>query len=116
MRIRRKLELYPAKQELDEALVSMIVKDTQPCSIVDDVGFRAFVFKLDPNYVLPTRQALKAMVGAKYDSAKEKAMANVEKVPASKVVPHQTVLENPSGVLGETCSCILVHASIFSTL
>ncbi|KAK9535968.1 hypothetical protein VZT92_005795 [Zoarces viviparus] len=40
------------KQELDEALVSMIVKDTQPFSIVDDVGFRAFVSKLDPNCVL----------------------------------------------------------------
>ncbi|XP_069014935.1 uncharacterized protein [Embiotoca jacksoni] len=45
------------KEELDEALVSMIVKDTQPFSIVDDVGFRAFVSKLDPNYVLPTRQS-----------------------------------------------------------
>ncbi|KAM8908415.1 uncharacterized protein AB9W97_005789 isoform 1-T1 [Spinachia spinachia] len=40
------------KQELDEAL-----KDTQPCSIVDDAGFRAFVSKLDPNYVPPTRRA-----------------------------------------------------------
>ncbi|KAM8908416.1 uncharacterized protein AB9W97_005789 isoform 2-T2 [Spinachia spinachia] len=41
------------KQELDEAL-----KDTQPCSIVDDAGFRAFVSKLDPNYVPPTRRSL----------------------------------------------------------
>ncbi|KAK0139038.1 Zinc finger BED domain-containing protein 1 [Merluccius polli] len=67
------------KQELDEALVSMIVKDTQPFSIVEDVGFRAFVSKLDPNYVIPTRQALKAMVEAKCESAKEKAKAKVEK-------------------------------------
>ncbi|XP_034530089.1 uncharacterized protein LOC117805468 [Notolabrus celidotus] len=67
------------KQELDEALVSMIVKDTQPFSVVDDVGFRTFVSKLDPNYILPTRQALKAMVEAKYETAKEKAKAKVEK-------------------------------------
>ncbi|KAM8909262.1 uncharacterized protein AB9W97_006178 [Spinachia spinachia] len=73
------------KQELDEALVSVIVKDTRPCSIVEDVGFREFVFELDPYYVLPTRQALKAMV--KYESAKEKAKAKVAKVPGSKVVP-----------------------------
>ncbi|KAM8904580.1 uncharacterized protein AB9W97_008178 [Spinachia spinachia] len=70
------------KQELDEALVSMIVKDTQTFSIVEDVGFRALVSKLDPIYVLPTRQALKAMVEAKYESAKEKAKAKVAKVAA----------------------------------
>uniref|UniRef100_A0A3B5QTD9 HAT C-terminal dimerisation domain-containing protein n=1 Tax=Xiphophorus maculatus TaxID=8083 RepID=A0A3B5QTD9_XIPMA len=34
----------------------MIVKDIQPFTIVDDVGFRTFVSKLDPKYVLPTRQ------------------------------------------------------------
>ncbi|XP_034414883.1 zinc finger BED domain-containing protein 1-like isoform X1 [Cyclopterus lumpus] len=70
------------KQELDEALVSMIVKDTQPFTVVDDVGFRAFVSKLDPNYVIPTRQALKAMVEAKYELAKEKAKAKMETVVA----------------------------------
>ncbi|KAM8836941.1 E3 SUMO-protein ligase ZBED1-like [Spinachia spinachia] len=70
------------KRELDKALVSMIVKDTQPFSIVDDVGFRALVSKLDPIYILPTRQALKAMVEAKYESAKEKAKAEVAKVAA----------------------------------
>lgn len=45
--------LSTRKQELDEALVTMIVKDTQPFSVVEDVGFRD---KLDPTYVLPTRQ------------------------------------------------------------
>lgn len=44
------------KQELDEALVSMIVGDTQPFSIVEDQGFREFVAKLDPTYVIPTRK------------------------------------------------------------
>lgn len=48
--------LAARKQELDEALVTMIVKDTQPFSIVEDVGFRDFVQKLDPSYVLPTRR------------------------------------------------------------
>lgn len=44
------------KKELDEALVSMIVKDTQPFSTVEDKGFREFVAKLDQTYVLPTRK------------------------------------------------------------
>ncbi|XP_069025354.1 E3 SUMO-protein ligase ZBED1-like [Embiotoca jacksoni] len=84
------------KQELDEALVSMIVKDTQPFSIVDDVGFRAFVSKLDPNYVLPTRQALKAMVEAKYESAKEKA--KVEKVAAVSLTSDMWTSTKPKTV------------------
>ncbi|KAI4823747.1 hypothetical protein KUCAC02_012317 [Chaenocephalus aceratus] len=44
------------KQDLDEALANLIVKDTQPFSVVEDVGFRACVALLDPNYVTPTRQ------------------------------------------------------------
>ncbi|KAF7645237.1 hypothetical protein LDENG_00208040 [Lucifuga dentata] len=48
--------------ELDDALVKMVVIDAQPFSVVEDKGFRAFVHKLDPSDVLPTRQTLKTMV------------------------------------------------------
>ncbi|KAK0140929.1 Zinc finger BED domain-containing protein 1 [Merluccius polli] len=91
------------KQELDEALVSMIVKDTQPFTIVEDVGFRAFVSKLDPNYVIPTRQALKAMVEAKYESAKEKAKAKVEKVAAVSLTSDMWTSINMDAYLAVTC-------------
>lgn len=75
------------KQELDEALVSVTVGDTQ------DQGFRNVVAKLDPAYVIPTRKvclvtkyekpihhcflllfgAVKALVKAKYEEEKQKA-------------------------------------------
>ncbi|KAF7652545.1 hypothetical protein LDENG_00095060 [Lucifuga dentata] len=56
----------PARQvDLDDALVEMVVMDSQPFSVVEDKGFRAFVQKLDPSYVLPTRQTLKTMVEKK---------------------------------------------------
>ncbi|KAK1888975.1 Zinc finger BED domain containing protein 4 [Dissostichus eleginoides] len=67
------------KQDLDEALVNLIVKDTQPFSVVEDVGFRAFVALLDPNYVIPTRQA---MVDAKCVLERNKAIAEMQKVAA----------------------------------
>ncbi|KAK1888545.1 Zinc finger BED domain containing protein 4 [Dissostichus eleginoides] len=70
------------KQDLDEALVNLIVKDTQPFSVVEDVGFRAFVALLDPNYVIPTRQAIKAMVDAKCVLERNKAIAEMQKVAA----------------------------------
>ncbi|XP_034398563.1 zinc finger BED domain-containing protein 1-like [Cyclopterus lumpus] len=91
------------KQELDEALVSMIVKDTQPFTVVDDVGFRAFVSKLDPNYVIPTRQALKAMVEAKYELAKEKAKAKMETVVAVSLTSDMWTSINMDAYLAVTC-------------
>ncbi|XP_049899259.1 zinc finger BED domain-containing protein 4-like [Epinephelus moara] len=48
--------------ELDKALVDMVVLDTQPFKVVEDKGFRALVQKLDPTYILPTCQALQAMM------------------------------------------------------
>ncbi|KAK0144817.1 hypothetical protein N1851_016615 [Merluccius polli] len=66
------------KQELDEALVSMIVGDTQPFTIVEDPGFRNCVAKLDPTYVIPTRKAVKAMVKEKYGGEAEGQTAVTE--------------------------------------
>ncbi|KAI2665831.1 E3 SUMO-protein ligase ZBED1 [Labeo rohita] len=61
------------KKELDDALINMIVKDLQPFSIMEDEGFKAFVNKLDPTYVLPTRKTVKTM---------EKPMAQVKNIPS----------------------------------
>ncbi|KAK0142603.1 hypothetical protein N1851_019466 [Merluccius polli] len=45
-----------SKTTVDEALVNMVVKDSQPFSIVEDVGFKELIHALDPTYILPTRQ------------------------------------------------------------
>lgn len=86
---------------VDEAIVNMIIKDSQPFSIVEDVGFRELMHVMDPNYLLPSRkvceqnqlvifyigyhdsssfhpQALKAMVEAKFWEAKEKTKDQVQ--------------------------------------
>ena len=68
---------------LDEALVDMVVLDTQPFKVVEDKGFRAFAQKLDPTYILPTRQALRAMVEKRYEEAKEKAKQELEKAQSA---------------------------------
>ena len=46
----------PSQQMIDNALVNMIVKDSQPFTIVDDAGFREFVGLLDPTYIIPSRK------------------------------------------------------------
>ena len=58
----------------------MVVKESLPFSVVDDEGFKGFVHKLDPTYILPTRQVLKTMVASKYEVTKAKAMAGMSEV------------------------------------
>ena len=60
----------------------MVVKDCQPFSIVEDVGFKRFVSLLDPNYILPSRKALKTMVATKFKKEKEKAKEERKKATA----------------------------------
>uniref|UniRef100_A0AAV2KM39 Hermes trasposase DNA-binding domain-containing protein n=1 Tax=Knipowitschia caucasica TaxID=637954 RepID=A0AAV2KM39_KNICA len=59
--------------DLTEALVDMVIEDSQPFSIVEGTGFRKLVKALAPSCVLPTRQTLKAMVEKRYREAKDKA-------------------------------------------
>ena len=47
------------KQALDWAVTKFIIRDLQPLSVVDDVGFTDLVRELDPRYVLPSRRHLR---------------------------------------------------------
>jgi hypothetical protein len=53
---------YPSssgkKLSLDTALAKMVARDFQPMSMVEDLGFRAFVKALDKRYILPSRKTL----------------------------------------------------------
>ena len=44
------------KTDVDEALVSMVIEDSQPFTIVKNKGFRKLVRALNPTHVFPTRQ------------------------------------------------------------
>lgn len=55
------------KKHLDNALLNMIVTDFQPFKVVEDKGFKQFVNLLNPNYFLPTRQAIsKTLIPLEY--------------------------------------------------
>ncbi|XP_046894665.1 zinc finger BED domain-containing protein 4-like isoform X2 [Hypomesus transpacificus] len=57
----------------------MLIKDCQPCSLVEDEGFSAFVMKLDPDYVLPTKKALKTRVASQCDIINDSVASEVER-------------------------------------
>lgn len=46
------------KQELDQLVLRMIVKDLQPLSVVENDGFRKLVHGLNPKYELPSRRVV----------------------------------------------------------
>ncbi|XP_026098618.1 zinc finger BED domain-containing protein 4-like [Carassius auratus] len=106
----------PSKQgrqrELDEALVDMVVKDLQPFTIVEDEGFMAFVNKLDPSYVLPSRKALKTMVTERYNISKEKTMEDLKKADFVSLTADMWSSINMDGYLGVTCHYITPEAKL----
>ncbi|KAI7795324.1 putative zinc finger BED domain-containing protein 6-like, partial [Triplophysa rosa] len=94
------------KQMIDEALVNMIIKDSQPFSVVEDEGFRGLIHTRDRTYVLPSRQALKKMVDTKYEEAKFKAKAEMEKVKAVSLTSDMWTSLNMDAYLAITCHYI----------
>lgn len=91
------------QQVVDAALVNMIVKDSQPFSIVDDAGFRQFVGVLDLTYTIPTRKALKEMVAEKFKEEKEKAKREVEKATAVSLTSDMWTSIHLDAYLAVTC-------------
>ncbi|CAM4665410.1 unnamed protein product [Leuciscus chuanchicus] len=91
---------------VNEALVNMVIKDSQPFSIVDDDGFRELLHVLDPTYVIPMRKALKVMVDHKYKEAKEKAREQLQKVAAISLTSDMWTSLNMDAYLAVTCHFI----------
>ncbi|KAL1254917.1 hypothetical protein QQF64_012978 [Cirrhinus molitorella] len=91
------------KKELDDALVTMIVKDLQPFSIVEDEGFQEFVKKLDPTYVLPSRKTVKLMVRQKYQEEKQKAMEHLKNILSVCLTAEMWTSLTMESYLGVTC-------------
>ncbi|KAL1246589.1 hypothetical protein QQF64_034552 [Cirrhinus molitorella] len=91
------------KKELDDALVTMIVKDLQPFSIVEDEGFQELVKKLDPTYVLPSRKTVKLMVRQKYQEEKQKAMEHLKNIPSVCLTADMWTSLTMESYLGVTC-------------
>ncbi|XP_041644013.1 uncharacterized protein LOC121510145 [Cheilinus undulatus] len=100
------------KQELDEALVSMIVKDTQP-SLGPRTQAGTQAGSQDPASFL---WAVKAMVQAKYATAKEKAKAKVQKVAAVSLMSDMWTSINMDAYLAVTCHFVDDNTRIDSVL
>lgn len=67
------------KRKLDSLLASMVSKDLQTFSIVEDHGFRRFVKELDPRYELPSRRTLtRSLLPDLYSVTREKIRKGID--------------------------------------
>lgn len=90
--------------------------DAQPFSIVENVGFRELITKLDPSYILPTRQALKAMVGKNYQQSMQIAKIDVKKAPAVSLTADMWTSIHMDAYLAVTCHYIGENHEVCKTL
>lgn len=61
------------KKELDHAVMRFIVRDLQPLSVVDDVGFNELIHVLDSRYALPSRKHIRdVLLQNMYNNTKER--------------------------------------------
>lgn len=83
--IKKKRLCYGANSKqritLDKALVKFITRDLQPLSIVNDVGFKEFLYELNPRYSLPSRPTVTNVLIPKiYREVKEKISTTLNTV------------------------------------
>ncbi|XP_053708914.1 uncharacterized protein LOC128765169 [Synchiropus splendidus] len=94
------------KHAVDQASVAMVVKDSQPFTLVEDQGFRSLLDLLEPTYIIPTRQALKAMVEERFHAEMQKAKEEVQKAKACSLTADMWTSMDMEAYLGVTCHFI----------
>ncbi|KAK1889339.1 Zinc finger BED domain containing protein 1 [Dissostichus eleginoides] len=94
----------------------MVVKDSQPFSIVDDCGFKELVALLDSRYTLPSRRVLKEMVVKRYEEEKTKAKAVMERVEAVSLTADMWTSINMDAYLAVTCHYVDDSAKLATVL
>ena len=68
------------KKRIDQALVTMIVEDIQPTSLVNDEGFQEFIKIVYPGYIPPSRRTItRDLFPQCYTTCKLKLMESLSK-------------------------------------
>lgn len=105
------------RQKVDNALISMIAKDFQPFSVVDDEGFKEFTAALDPSYTLPSRHTLsRKMLPALYDKVRAELMTDIQKASAVCLTTDCWTSRTTTSYMSVTCHYIADDFSLKSNL
>ncbi|CAG8820860.1 24479_t:CDS:2, partial [Cetraspora pellucida] len=69
------------KVDRDNLLITWLIVDQQPFTVVDNIYFVNWIRKLDPRYTLPTRQATKQMIIDEFNYRRERIHLDLAKIP-----------------------------------
>ena len=73
------------KKLIDHDILNMIVKDMQPLSIVENIGFRQLLHRLDPKYPIIARSTLTQLLPQRYEAEKQRLKASMSLVSSVSV-------------------------------
>ena len=73
------------KKLIDYDILNMVVKDMQPLSIVEDVGFRQLMNRIDPKYPIIARSSLTQLLPQRYQVEKERLKVRMAQVSSVSV-------------------------------
>lgn len=93
------------QQELRQFLVDWIIDDIQPISIVTSPKFRQLMFQLDPTFILPCSQTVKAIIHTAFTFSFSKLQQIIEiQAKSVSLTLDLWTAKNRQGYLGITCS------------
>ncbi|CAH1100846.1 unnamed protein product [Psylliodes chrysocephalus] len=116
LQVPRKLGLQ-SKKNIDDKLLQLVVKDIQPFSIVEDIGFREFCHELNPSYCLPSRKTLsKTLLPAKYLETINKTKEIISAAESVTITTDMWTSRNGDSFNGVTAHFINTHFEIKSLL
>ncbi|CAL9708171.1 unnamed protein product [Knipowitschia caucasica] len=91
------------KKMLDDAIVDMIIRDGQPFTVVEGEGFTNLMKISDPQYKLPSRESVKAMVEERYQKNRKTAAEDLKKASAVSLTADMWTSRNMDAYLGVSC-------------
>jgi hypothetical protein len=95
------------KNRHDQKFIGILVKDQQPISIRDNIGFTEFIHEFDPNYQFPSEKQCKKLLAEGYNQTKEVLISKMkEEVISCSLTMDLWTARNRSGYLEVTCSFI----------
>ena len=92
------------KEQLDEALVTLIARDMQPLSLVEDKGFQDFCEVMDRRYQVPGRVHLRnSLLPEKFDKVQGELKIKLGLASSVSVSTDLWTSVNNSGFMAMTC-------------
>jgi hypothetical protein len=77
--------------ELTEAIMNLVADSMLPLQLVETPGFKTFMLKVDPKYMVPSRRTISRRIVESLEEMKSELKTELETVMAAGCVVHSTM-------------------------